>query len=268
MPNVRVCLLGTRGSIPVHGPQVKRYGGASSCVLVRMGEETILLDAGSGLMAAEGLIAPQGRLTFLLSHAHVDHIIGLPMFGPMFSPAYTVDVYAGEHVGYDARGQITLLMQPPLWPCGPEVFHAGVAFHRLPAEEFAIGDVRVRWTKGSHPGGCTIYRLSCGGTSLVYATDFEHGPQESQALIEFAKGCDLLIYDAQYAPEEYPAKKGFGHSTWAEGVRIGTACDAKRILLTHHDPHRDDATLDRLNDAIARECPRCSFARGGEEITL
>lgn len=261
-------MLGTRGSIPVDGEKFLRYGGASTCVLVEMGDQTIIFDAGTGILSAAEAAGGARDLTVLLSHPHADHILGLAMFPPMFDGRYTVNILADDHLGYSTREQIGLLMKPPLWPCGVEVFQRGVTMDKLPKSGFMIGDVRVDWMNGSHPGGCSVYRLTYENTSIVYCTDFEHGDEHTPRLIEFAKGCDVMIYDAQYSPEEYETKKGFGHSTWAEGILIAKACGVKRMVLTHHAPERTDDELDAIAAVVAAECPVCTFARCGEEIVL
>lgn len=91
-----------------------------------------------------------------------------------------------------------------------------------------------------------MYRLTCGGKSLVYATDFEHSTTACKALAEFAVGCDILMYDAQYTEAEYEKYKGYGHSTAAEGVKVARRAAAKKLLLVHHAPNRTDAELEQM----------------------
>jgi CheY-like chemotaxis protein len=63
---------------------------------------------------------------------------------------------------------------------------------------------------------------------------------------QFLSHADLLIHDAQYTAEEYPAKVGWGHSSIEYVLKLGQYADVKRIALTHHDPLRDDASIDCL----------------------
>jgi len=245
-----------------------RYGGASACVLVRMGGEHILLDAGTGIMAAQAAAGDAKRFTVLLSHAHIDHMLGLPMFPPLHDRRYEADIYARRRAGLGAAAQVSLLVRPPLWPHTAEAFHEGVRIRDLPSSGFFIGPVRVDWMEGNHPGGCTVYRLTHGDASLVYCTDFEHGDGHTERLLAFARGCGALIYDAEFSPAEYEEKQGFGHSTWEMGAEIGTRCGAGRVLLFHHDPGRTDAELERVEKALREAYPGCSFARCGEEVPL
>ena len=268
MARTRICMLGTRGSVAVHGDAFQVYGGATSCVLVEMGGEHILLDGGTGILSVQAAAKYARHFTLLLSHAHTDHLLGLPMFPAVFDPSYTLDIYAARRQGLGAKEQLALLMRPPLWPCGPDVFHKGVHFMDLPRDVFNIGPVRVDFMEGNHPGGCTVFRLTYKKTSIVYCTDFEHGDGPSRRLVNFARDCSLLIYDAQYTQAEYLERRGFGHSTWRAGVEAGRRCGAKRIRLFHHDPSRTDEKLARLENALEDTHPDCSFARNGEEVFL
>lgn len=278
---VRVQLLGTRGSVSAGGEEFVRYGGGTSCVLVRMGGEVIFLDAGTGILAGEKALSREEKtLHILIGHPHLDHLAGLPFFTPLYEQDREINVFGRVRGGLSPRSQLERIMSPPLWPVGPEVFAAQVDYRELTEEAFAIGPVRVTTLEGDHPGGGTVYKLSWGGRSIVYAVDFEHGPRTA-ALAEFADRCDLLIYDAMFTTEEYENRKGFGHSTWEEGLALGLHTGAGRVVLTHHEPRRRDAEIDalqqQLNTAQAAAGwtlpedgarPRCVFGKSGEEFFL
>ena len=264
----RVVLLGTRGSVPVGGEAFCKYGGDSSCVLVQMGGETILLDAGSGILRAEPYLEAVTDLHILISHVHIDHILGLPFFMPLYNPLYSVGIYSPLRGGLPVREQIASFMAPPLWPTGIEVFSPGVHFVNTQEFPLFIGAVRVDAMEGNHPGGNTVYKLTLGQQSVVFCTDFEHSDWHTSRLTEFAADCSLLIYDAQYTPEEYDSKQGWGHSTWQHGVLAGRLCGAKRVVLTHHDPFRTDRELDEISELFSKDFQNCSFGKGGEEFIL
>ncbi len=265
---MHIKLLGVRGTVPVHGPDFARFGGATSCVLVRAGDQNIILDAGTGLQgAAFRRHCPGERFSLLISHGHVDHLMGFPIFSPLFDREMQGDIYLRTRAAGDARAQIEALMSPPLWPIRTGNVAAKLAFHDVP-EQFSLGNVTVRTMEACHPGGCTIYRLQLGDKSLVYATDHEADGVDGQAFRAFADGCDLLLLDAQYTDEDYVRTRGFGHSTMGCAARLAAACGAKQTIFIHHDPTYTDKRLSELEEQLRREYPAIRFGRCGEEVFL
>lgn len=265
---MRVRLLGVRGTVPVHGSDYALFGGATSCVLVEAAGRAFVLDAGTGLLNRSFYeFFSERRVTLLVSHPHVDHLLSLPAFGPLFDDGYEFDVYLRTRAGLTAREQFERLMAPPLWPVGPDVFRARVAYHDVPAS-FSVGEARVDTMESVHPGGSTIYKISCGDASLVYATDFEPASDAPQDFCDFARGCSLLLLDAQYTTEEYVRTRGFGHSTIERSVAIAEACGAEQTILVHHDPKRTDVELAELDRSLRRDHPTIHFGREDEEVTL
>lgn len=263
-----VKLLGVRGTLPVHGAEFAQFGGGTSCVLVRAGGETIILDAGTGLSGrAWDNFFPEKRCSLLITHAHVDHLMGFPVFPPLFDPAVRCDIYLKTREGHTAREQIEALMAPPLWPVRTDALKAAIHFHDT-EESFFLGEVQVNTMPSLHPGGSTIYKLSRGGISVVYATDYEPADDCPDDFCAFARDCSLLLLDAQYTEDEYRNTRGFGHSTISRSAAIARRCGAGRALLIHHDPKRTDAQLWALEQSILANDPHISFGREGEEIQL
>jgi ribonuclease BN (tRNA processing enzyme) len=137
-----------------------------------------------------------------------------------------------------------------------------------PADVFDVGEAVVRVARGNHPGGVVAYRIEHAGRSVVYATDTEHYACVDPALRALAEGADVLIYDAQYLPEEYPAKLGWGHSTYAHGVELARAAGVSRCVLFHHDPSRTDAQVTALEARASELLPGCMAAREGLVLDL
>ncbi len=276
---------GVRGSIAAAGPATAGVGGNTSCVEVRgPGREIIVLDAGTGLRALgaalDGEAAPLSVHLFV-SHFHWDHIQGFPFFTPAFRPTTELAIYGPERCAGpsgDIRRAFEAQMRAPHFPVGLDAMRARLRFRALPAGiEVAVGAMRVRAGAARHPNGCLAYRIDCGGRSLVYATDTEHDPQSGAvdaALVELARGADVLVYDAQYTSAEYdgrlggPCRHGWGHSTPDEGARLADAAGVGQLVLFHHDPAHDDAEVARIERDAAARRPGTIAAREGLRLHL
>lgn len=269
MEKIIVKLLGVRGAAPISGEKYTKYGGATSCVLVQIGGENILFDAGTGLLSIrKHLKHDEKSVHILLSHPHLDHLEGLPSCPLLFEKGVKTVVYATPHGELSAAQQVEALLSPPLWPVGLTAFAAALSFYDILSSSFFIGEVRVDTMSGSHPGGCTMFRLTYKGKSIVYATDFEQDMGANERLFDFAKDCNLFLCDGEYTQEEFLQKRGFGHSTWNFAAQTGASCGAVQTKIIHHSLFREDKDLDNMQESIPISYPNCSFARSGEEITL
>lgn len=261
---VLLTALGARGSAPVSGQKFARYGGATTCFRLDCEDCTVFLDAGTGLFHSSAVTDVPCHI--LLSHAHVDHILGLPLFAPLFSPDFAVTLWGATREGRQLRAQLDCLMRPPLWPVDFSAFRA-----RTELKSFNIGDtltlsptVFAETIGTAHPGGCTAYKLHFSGKTLVFATDTELSGNERE-LLAFARGCDLLLLDAQYKDEEYKTRAGFGHSSLSKSLEFIEKCAPSAALLTHHDPSRRDDELDEISRSLPKNV---SLAKEGMELTL
>ena len=275
--SLTVRFWGVRGSVPSPGPQTAAVGGNTSCVELRLGDETIVLDAGTGLRGLGERLVAAGRpvaLSVLFSHVHWDHIQGFPFFPALFKSTTELSLY-----GRPDEGSLeSALRQQMTWPNFPVQLDAVPARLRYRSFEegrpFAVGSAMVRAARLNHPNGVVAYRIEHEGRAVVYATDTEHYADEvDRSLISLAEGADLLIYDAQYTPEEYAgviggSRVGWGHSTWVEGVRIARAAGVGSLVLFHHDPSHDDAAIGAIERAAQTVLPGTVAAREGLEIHL
>ena len=261
--SIRITVLGTRGSTPTCGVDYAEFGGNTSCYLVEAGGESILLDAGSGLANApsEFVRTP----TILLSHLHIDHMLGLGTYQRLSIPGAKTRLCVPAFDQQGAQEAIDRLYSPPLWPLRLGDYGGDLQIEAM-QDVMRIGDVSVETKPGSHPGGCYLIRIRYGQKTLVYATDFEHGDEASARLVEFARGADLLLYDGQYDVMGYEAHRGFGHSTYEEGLSVMQRGNARRLLVVHHDPHSTDQELHARERAVGRADVR--FAREGETIEI
>lgn len=275
MSDMRVRFWGVRGSIPAPGPETVAFGGNTACVEVTCRSRRIILDAGSGLRDLGRNLAVSGEiadLDLLLTHCHVDHLIGLPFFAPAFSPATRLRLWAGHLSPHERLEDVVAqFMIPPLLPITPEIFRAQVTYRDVMAgDAFELGGgVTVSSARLNHPGGATGYRVGFESEAVCYVTDNEHRPDgPDPALIDLARGAGLLIYDAMYTPAEYRAKVGWGHSTWVEGIRLAEAAGVERLALFHHLPERDDRALEALEAEAAAARPGTFAAREGMVLDL
>jgi phosphoribosyl 1,2-cyclic phosphodiesterase len=260
---MRATLWGVRGSVPAPGPATAGFGGNTSCVQVTAEDGSeFILDAGTGIRELGGTLAGRRRrLHVLLTHLHLDHIQGLMFFAPFFDPEVEITVWGPPAAGRALRKRLARYISNPLSPIEIGELPARVTFRDVPSEPWRIGAVELRASLVSHRGPTLGYRLSENGTSLCYLPD--HEPALGQDLATapagwisgfgLAHGASLLIHDAQYSDGEYPAHRGWGHSSLSAAVAFARRCDAQRPLLFHHDPSHDDAFLEALRrEAVDR----------------
>lgn len=261
----KVRFFGVRGSIATPGLYTRTTGGNTSCVRVDLGGECIILDGGTGLRALGAEIGNRPlEGTILFSHLHWDHIQGIPFFGPLYNPESRITLAGPEGLEDALRAQ----MSRPNFPVGMEVMGAKIKFLTVhPGDAFAIGPVKVETAALNHPGGAIGYRLSRNGRVVVYLCDNEHTDYGfGDALRNLAREADLLIYDAQYLPEEYPQKTGWGHSTYEVGAKLAIAAGARQLALTHHEPARSDLEVDAMESRARVLFENTWAAREGGEF--
>ena len=265
---------GVRGSIATAGREFAGVGGNTTCVEVRIGDEIVILDAGTGVFPLGQTLDRPLRATFLFSHFHWDHIQGFPLFRPVYEPENAFTVYGHGDSGADVEAVFAGQMQAPHFPVGLGAMRAHLEFRALHAgSEIDIGPARVRAAALNHPQGCLGYRISVDDRSVVFATDTE--PCEpgavDPAVVEFARGADLLIHDAQYTAHEYDGcsgygRRGWGHSTYDVACRTARAAGVRQLVLFHHDPAHDDRFIERMLSAARAQFLNVVVAREG--VTL
>jgi phosphoribosyl 1,2-cyclic phosphodiesterase len=270
----QVKVWGARGSIAVAGADFEKYGGNTACIEVRCGEHRLIFDAGSGIREAGlDMLADQTQqVDLFFSHCHYDHIIGLPFFKPLYNPSIVVNVWSGHLAGVMTTAEmIKQFVSPPYFPVKLDICKASLDFH-----DFRAGDVlsprpgiSIRTFTLNHPGGCIGYRIEWGGKALALVFDIEHveGVLDPTAL-ELMADADLAIYDSAFTESEMDRYRGFGHSTWEQGVKLAQQAKAKRLMLFHHAPSRTDGEM-ALIERLAQEAfPATVAARDGMLLDL
>ena len=253
---------GTRGSLPVPGRGTLAFGGNTSCIEVRCGETRIAIDAGTGIVPLGRSWMGNGSIkgNILFSHLHWDHIQGFPFFSPAFVPGNALTIFSGKLDGGGARHALRTQMTRPSFPVSFAALEATISFKYLtPGDKFTVGEAQVRTSRLRHPGGAVGYRIEHAGHSMVYAVDTEH-PKDGldEDLVELARNTDLLIYDSAYTEDEYYgrgtfSRKGWGHSTWNNGVKVAQAAGVKLLALTHHDPSHDDRAVLAIHEQARQQ---------------
>ena len=256
---MRIKFWGTRGSIAVSHADVARHGGATTCIEVELGPdanpqspERVIFDLGTGVVGLGRAHFDLGRTAVFQTHLHWDHIQGFPFFASLFNPKNHLDFYAVPREGHSLRDVLEQQMTSPTFPIGLDALPCGRTFHDVqPDARLQLGDVRASAAEMSHPSGSTAWRLDHQGFGFVFSGDCEVQAGGREALVTLAKGADVLVMDAQYFPDEYETRRGWGHSTAIDAVEVAIEAGVGQLVLTHHDPAHNDARLDEKL-AIAR----------------
>ena len=274
---------GTRGSTPVSDPDYQQFGGNTSCIYADLltndrSKMIIVFDAGSGIRRLgkdiqTGVVPQVETIWLMFTHFHWDHIQGLPFFDPAYDPEQKIGLFAPhERMKEQELKQIfETQMQEEYFPVPFSKMGAEFRFATFRDYRSAIsadGETELTYRLHQHPGGAFSYRLSAGGKSFVLCTDLEHGETLDSAVVEFCRGADLLIHDAQYTDEELTAHRGWGHSSYTQAMEVARRAGVGRLVFTHHDPDHDDAFLTAMEEKCQAVFPNCSMARDGMDIYI
>ncbi len=274
MKPFELTVWGARGSISAPAADNARFGSDTSCMELRLGDRTILLDAGTGIIGCGRKLFGEktGRFDLLLTHCHFDHIIGLPFIIPLYKDWASVRVFAGHfHDQTTCRNMVERFMCPPYFPVTPKQFAAKIDYCDFrPPEILDLGDgIVARTMLLNHPDGAVAYRIEFDGRVLSYVTDTEHEPGElDQNIVAFIAGSQLVIYDSTYTDEDFERYRGFGHSTWQEGVRLCEAAGVENLMIHHHDISRNDASLEALAQEVKEAFTGALIAGTGLRIAI
>lgn len=265
---------GTRGSVPTPGAHTVRYGGNTPCVEVRTSSGALLiLDAGTGLreLGLSLMSAANGRsisADIFVSHAHWDHIQGIPFFPPIFERGNEFTIWGATSLRANIGRVVRDQMSPVVFPVTFDSLQARVEFAELADEPHTGDGYSIAAFPLHHPGGALAYKVTDtepAGRSFVYISDNELQPHPSYGddpgwrdrLVGFISGSRALLHDATYTAAEYERHRGWGHSTYADAVALAIDAGVEELVLFHHKPERADDDL----DAQLRECADIVAAR-------
>ena len=275
---MRVKFWGVRGSTPTPQAENMRYGGNTSCVEVRVGEQLYIFDCGTGFR----VLGQQLRDEFgekklplsahvFVSHFHWDHIQGIPFFRPLYDRADSQFLFHCSSRTRSLKQVMDEQMASPYFPVNLSQMQAQQKFYDIDSGRLNLENgVQIQTSWLNHPQGCMGFRMETKDGVMVYATDNEPGDAAfDKSVRKLAEGADVLIYDAQYLPEEYAAeKRGWGHSHWREAVNVVMESGAKELVLFHHDPDHTDVIIDKIVHDARNYYPKVRAAAEGMEIRI
>jgi len=296
-----VTFWGVRGGYPKPGPTTVEFGGNTTCMEIRVADRLIIVDAGTGIVGLGEKLFTQHRAdkkpivaTILFTHTHHDHTQGFPFFRPSHLGSSILYIFGPKLLHQDLEVVLDRAMLPPVFPVRLEDLKSMRIIRNISENEMLVlGDsnepqvcnayrdnlacspweVRVRIMRSyAHPqGGVFIYSIEAGGRRVVIATDVEGYAGGDRRLINFARGADLLIHDAEYTTDEYlgtPARQGWGHSTWEMAVEVAQAAGVGQLALTHHSVYHDDAFMADMERQAQARFPATVVAREGMTLDV
>ena len=275
---MRIKFWGVRGSTPSGNSETVGVGGNTTCVEIRCGDELIIIDAGTGVRNLGIALSKEMPVkgTFLFSHVHWDHIQGFPFFAPFFVPGNEFRIIGGTSLPLSIEEVLNQQISPPYSPVKKDLFGAKLTYQDVkPGDTIKGENYKVILAPMYHPNGSYAYRIEHDGHVLVFCTDCEHYEDKpNENLIGLCQDADTLIYDAQYTEDEYYglngqlSRKGWGHSTMREGVKIAQTADVKKLVLFHHDPSHNDEFIKQIEAEARQIFPQSIAAYEGLQIDL
>lgn len=260
---------GARGSIPVSGAEYNRYGGDTTCMEIRNADDDIVVvDAGSGMRRLGNALLAEGRLEFtlLFTHAHWDHVLGLPFFKPMYMPGSKIDIHGCPFDMDDLLSILRKVMNAPYFPVEYDQLMS-TRHHTIACGlDMTVGNMRVTSMPLNHPNKGQGYKFAEDGKSFVFLTDneldFEHEGGGTYAdYLAFSKGADLLVHDAEYLLGEYEKlTRGWGHTYYLRALDLAVDAGVRAFGLFHHNQDRDDAAVDRM----VEDCRAAAAEKGAD----
>ncbi len=265
--NFKIRFWGVRGSMAVPGKETVRYGGNTSCLEVCCSDKTIIFDAGTGIYAL-GKKRKLKDIDIFLSHTHLDHIMGFPMFKYCFDPNANINIWAGH---LDKPGELVKvfkrLLSPPVF-LPLEALPATFSFNQFEVgKEIKIKDIKIKTIRMIHPDYTTGYRVEYKDRALCYLTDVAYKVNR-EALAGFTRNADVMIFDSTYSDEEQKLPKHRVHSTWQEGAEVAKKAGVKKFIAFHHSPMKTDEQLDKVAARLKKVNKNFIMAKEGLEIKV
>jgi len=273
MKENKITFWGVRGSFPTPDQDKMKFGGHTSCVSIETQDEILIMDMGTGIknLGEEIVSDPNSpsKINIILSHYHWDHIIGFPVFAPLFSDKYEINIY-GKKDELELEKIINHMLNPIFWPVSIKDFKAKINFHTIINDEVKISNsMLVKTQIHHHPNGALSYKILSKNKIINYITDCEYiTGVPSEKLIKFSDNSDLLIHDAHFTPEDLTNHKGWGHSSWEQAVLMAQKSNSKQLALFHYSPNYNDKKIQSIEKNAMQRFEQTIAAKQGLVIYL
>jgi ribonuclease BN (tRNA processing enzyme) len=266
--DMKIKIYGSRGSIPFFNRNSVIHGCNTSCIKIEALGRTLIFDCGSGLMQYQNELIKGENIDIdvFISHLHIDHIIGLSTFHPLWNSNHRVRLYTKSRSAEPLPKQIFGIFKPPYWPVDIEKINLAETIEIHNDTPLYVGGIKITPFASNHPNDTTAFRIEAD-KSFVHLVDHEHShdPAENEHILKMCGNADCIIYDAAYLPEDYEQKKGWGHSTYEHGIALAKAARASQIIFTHFDPKYDDNDLSLTDNGFPIGC---RLAKDGLEVEI
>jgi ribonuclease BN (tRNA processing enzyme) len=245
---MQIFFAGTRGAFPTLKPTSQKMGGNTNCVTVSVGEDRLIIDGGTG---TENISPHDTDDNILLSHFHLDHLIGLPMFLARKQHGTLSILKSVDSTGPSTKSVLSKIFGTEFFPVPLDVIYPRLHYQDF-ATRMQIGKWSITAHPLNHPGGGSGYRIRHQDSDQIFThlLDHEHGTGLDEALMEFARGSSLVAWDGCYDTETYQKAKGFGHSTWEEGIKFGNTIESP-VVISGHRFDRTDDECDQIETRLA-----------------
>lgn len=257
---------GTRGTRTICGKEFLKYGGHTTCFVFKENDHAFVIDCGSGIENAKQILSNCTQIDVVLTHLHLDHIIGI-----LNNDAFPFTAKTKIHstfMKWDLYDGLKTFPRKPFWP----IQAAKYSYINITKNtRYIFRGIELRIYESNHPDGASILKIKVNGKLIHFISDYEHGEYtdpESYLSDELRVPCDLLFYDGTYTPQEYSLCKGYGHSTYEEGAKFAIETKAKKLYIIHHDPERTDDQLDVMEDEAKKLFENTEFVKTGQIIEI
>lgn len=302
MSNAYLRFWGVRGSYAAPFASHLSVGGNTSCVEIRADNHVLICDAGTGIIPFGNQLLQQKELRelmIILTHYHWDHVCGLPFFVPAFVPDWKINFFGPGDDEAEIKKHVSAQMQAPYFPVGTESWLANINYLTPNSKGLKHGPITIEYNNVHHPGTTYGYRMRVNGKTVIYISDNECKfieksvsnrqdelndeektlyndmiKEEHQSELDLIRNADILIHDAQYTPEDYQKKRGWGHSCYIDAINMAIDAGVKELYLYHHDPNYDDNAITAIHKhaeqiiRIRNSSMKCHIAREGLRVDI